>query len=137
MPKIADFGLSQTRLYSIQSLKKMSPGIPWCAPEILTGGKITEKSDIFSLGVILWEIFTGERPFAEVPLLEQTQKILAGQYSPLTDGIPEEIKKIITSCWAKKPADRPELREIISQTRPLNLKDLFIEEEKMKKRPKL
>lgn len=62
--KIADFGLTHTRAYSIQSIGKISPAVAWCAPELFREEKISEKSDIYSLGMVLWELFTRRKPSA-------------------------------------------------------------------------
>ena len=97
--KIADFGLTQTRAYSIRTLDKISPAIAWCAPELFRETKMTEKSDIYSLGTLLWEVFTGKKPFVDVAIEVQMQKILAGKREKFSTEVPAEWKKIITACW--------------------------------------
>jgi serine/threonine protein kinase len=113
--KIADFGLTQTRAYSVQSLGKISPAVAWCAPELFREEKLSEKSDIFSLGMLLWELFMGKQPFAGLTTEAQLQKILAGERETFSDSVPKEWKKIITVCWSPNPDDRPELTDIITQ----------------------
>ncbi len=113
--KISDFGLTQTRTYSIQSLDKISPAIAWCAPELLGESKMTEQCDIYSLGTVLWELFTAKQPFADIAIEMQTKNILAGKREVISAEVPLEWKQGITACWSHNPKDRPALTEVLSQ----------------------
>lgn len=124
--KIADFGLVKTRAQSIQSIAKISQAVSWCAPEILSAQpEITFKADIFSFGMILWELFTDKKPFEGVSLSALTQKIIAGQRETLSDEIPAEFHPLITACWSEKPGERPNLPELIKQLDRYNPADSY------------
>ncbi|KAG5622400.1 hypothetical protein H5410_007618 [Solanum commersonii] len=110
--KICDFGLSRSLTPSpVQD--SSSAGTPeWMAPELIRNEPFTEKCDIFSLGVIIWELYTLKRPWEGVPPIQVV-------YAVANDGkrleIPEgPLGKLIADCWAE-PDDRPSCEEILSR----------------------
>ena len=113
--RIADFGLTQTQAFSIQSLHKISPAVAWCAPELLRESKMTAQCDIYSLGTLLWELFTGKKPFVGITIEVQMKKILEGKRETISAEISVEWKQIITACWSHNPQDRPALTEVLSR----------------------
>ncbi len=112
--KITDFGMAKTQTLSIQSLGgKITQAVAWCAPELLLGSEdITTKADIYSFGTILWEIFTGQQPFAGLSLGKLTQKVLAGEREQLPETLPKGLGELIGRCWLADPYRRPEMAEI-------------------------
>ncbi|KAJ6338200.1 hypothetical protein OIU76_007805 [Salix suchowensis] len=90
-----------------------SAGTPeWMAPELIRSELFTEKCDIFSLGVILWELCTLNRPWEGVPP-ERVVYAVANERSRLE--IPEgPLCKLISDCWAE-PHLRPSCEEILSR----------------------
>ena len=71
--KVSDFGLSRSLYQSVEELDNASNGLPvrWMAPEVLTMRQITNKSDIWSFGVLMWEIFSlGAVPYPEVSQID-------------------------------------------------------------------
>lgn len=112
--KICDFGLSRA-LTPTPVQDPSSAGTPeWMAPELIRNEPFTEKCDIFSLGVIIWELYTLKRPWEGVPSIQVV-------YAVANDGkrleIPEgPIGKLIADCWAE-PDERPSCEEILSRLR--------------------
>ncbi|CAN4084214.1 unnamed protein product [Withania somnifera] len=110
--KICDFGLSRS-LTPIPVQDSSSAGTPeWMAPELIRNEPFTEKCDIFSLGVIIWELYTLKRPWEGVPAIQVV-------YAVANDGkrleIPEgPLGKLIADCWAE-PYERPSCEEILSR----------------------
>lgn len=110
--KICDFGLSRL-LISTPMQDSSSAGTPeWMAPELIRNEPFTEKCDIFSLGVIIWELFTLKKPWEGVPSIQVV-------YAVANDGkrleIPEgPLGKLISDCWAE-PDERPSCEEILSR----------------------
>ncbi|RID66748.1 hypothetical protein BRARA_D01866 [Brassica rapa] len=108
--KICDFGLS--RIMTDENMKDTSSaGTPeWMAPELIRQEPFTEKCDIFSLGVIMWELSTLRKPWEGVP----PQKVIfavAHEKSRLE--IPDgPLSKLIADCWAE-PQERPSCEEIL------------------------
>ncbi|GAT97166.1 protein kinase domain containing protein [Entamoeba histolytica] len=78
----------------------LNDSIPWKAPEVLTGNKPTTKSDIYSFGIILWEIITNQIPFDDIDLKDDLiLNIVLGQRPPLINSIPVPCKELLLSCW--------------------------------------
>ncbi|KAL3848751.1 hypothetical protein ACJIZ3_010633 [Penstemon smallii] len=110
--KICDFGLS--RIMSDVPIKdSSSAGTPeWMAPELIRNEPFTEKCDIFSLGVIMWELRTLNRPWDGVPP-ERVVYTVANEGSRLE--IPEgSLGRLIADCWAE-PDERPNCEEILTR----------------------
>lgn len=110
--KICDFGLS--RIITDSPMRdSSSAGTPeWMAPELIRNEPFTEKCDIFSLGVIMWELCTLNRPWEGV-LQERVVYAVANEGSRLE--IPEgPLGRLIADCWAE-PQERPSCEEILSR----------------------
>ncbi|XP_010279135.1 PREDICTED: serine/threonine-protein kinase EDR1-like isoform X2 [Nelumbo nucifera] len=110
--KICDFGLSRVMTESPMR-DSASAGTPeWMAPELIRNEPFTEKCDVFSLGVIMWELCTLSRPWEGVPAVQVVHAI-ANEGSRLE--IPEgPLGKLIADCWAE-PDERPSCEEILSR----------------------
>ncbi|XP_025643637.1 uncharacterized protein [Arachis hypogaea] len=110
--KICDFGLS--RIVTETPMRdSSSAGTPeWMAPELIRNEPFTEKCDIFSLGVIMWELCTLSRPWEGVPP-ERVVYAVAHEGSRLE--LPEgPMGRLISDCWAE-PHERPSCEEILSR----------------------
>jgi serine/threonine protein kinase len=122
--KILDFGLA--RLDGPVRLEPSSTGssgtisgtlsgtLLYMSPEILRGETATSASDVFSLGALLYELWTGRHPFAgETPLdvFEAIECCMAAAPSTLRAGIPHEIDALIVRMLDRDPAQRPSARE--------------------------
>ncbi|KAK6124192.1 hypothetical protein DH2020_042028 [Rehmannia glutinosa] len=102
--KICDFGLS--RVLTTRPMKdSSSAGTPeWMAPELIRNEPFTEKCDIFSLGVIMWELCTLNRPWEGVPAVQVVYAVgNDGQRLEIPEG---PLGKLIADCWAE-PDERP------------------------------
>ncbi|XP_012072715.1 serine/threonine-protein kinase EDR1 isoform X2 [Jatropha curcas] len=110
--KICDFGLSRI-MTETPMRDSSSAGTPeWMAPELIRNEPFTEKCDIFSLGVIMWELCTLNRPWEGVPP-ERVVYAVANEGSRLE--IPEgPLGRLISDCWAE-PHERPSCEEILSR----------------------
>ncbi|KAH7682109.1 Non-specific serine/threonine protein kinase protein [Dioscorea alata] len=112
MVKICDFGLSRVMTDAPMS-DNSSAGTPeWMAPELIRNEPFTEKCDIFSLGVIMWELCTLNRPWEGVPPVQVVYAV-ANEGTRLE--IPEgPLGKLISDCWAE-PNERPSCQEILTR----------------------
>jgi hypothetical protein len=106
--KLGDFGIA--RFITQLSYSGSIAGTPaYLSPEQIEGKKQDARSDIFSLGVLLYEMATGERPFEGTSLAAVCAQILAARpLAParLNPDIPPDVERIILRCLAKDPADR-------------------------------
>ncbi|KAJ8556133.1 hypothetical protein K7X08_022891 [Anisodus acutangulus] len=110
--KICDFGLS--RIMTDASMRdSTSAGTPeWMAPELIRNEPFTEKCDIFSFGVIMWELCTLNRPWEGIPPGRVVYAV-ANEGSRLE--IPEgPLGRLIADCWAE-PNERPSCEEILTR----------------------
>src|SRR5438874_2615050 len=87
--------------------------IPYLAPEVLTKKPYTQKSDIYSFGMIMWEHTTGKKPFHDRSHDEYLMlDILKGERPQITDDTPEFYSKLMKRCWDHNPENRPTAKEI-------------------------
>ncbi|MBS0351002.1 MAG: protein kinase, partial [Proteobacteria bacterium] len=109
--KLADFGLSTLKTSSASTTAGGFKGtVLWSAPELFKrGAKADRASDIYSLGMILWELVSRQIPFADAatPAIAATW-VAQGDQEIVPEGTPEEFKVLILDCWNKDPAKRPQ-----------------------------
>uniref|UniRef100_A0A8C5API1 Mitogen-activated protein kinase kinase kinase n=1 Tax=Gadus morhua TaxID=8049 RepID=A0A8C5API1_GADMO len=111
--KISDFGTS--RELSEKSTKMSFAGtVAWMAPEVIRNEPVSEKVDIWSFGVVLWEMLTGEIPYKDV----DSSAIIWGIGNnslqlPIPDSCPDGFKILLRQCWNIKPRNRPSFRQIL------------------------
>uniref|UniRef100_H3DJR0 Tyrosine-protein kinase n=1 Tax=Tetraodon nigroviridis TaxID=99883 RepID=H3DJR0_TETNG len=107
--KIADFGLARViedDEYSAREGAKFP--IKWTAPEAINYGSFTIKSDMWSFGVLLYEIITyGKIPYPGMTKGEVISSIQRGYRMPQPDSCPSELYHMMLDCWKDKPDARP------------------------------
>ncbi|KAL2610013.1 hypothetical protein R1flu_028586 [Riccia fluitans] len=110
--KICDFGLSRFLNGQVEDIT--AAGTPeWMAPELLRNEPVTDKCDVFSLGVIMWELCTLKRPWKGNSPMQVVYKV-AHKHARLE--IPEGLLgKLIADCWAEVPSERPSYEEIFNR----------------------
>ncbi|RAL44742.1 hypothetical protein DM860_003501 [Cuscuta australis] len=111
--KICDFGLS--RLLTTKPMRDSSAaGTPeWMAPELIRNEPFTEKCDIFSLGVIIWELYTLNRPWEGNPSVQVVYAVANdGKRLDIPDG---PVGKLISDCWVEQPDERPDSLQVLSR----------------------
>lgn len=114
--KLADFGLAKTAYKSIQTIKSQSQAMGWLAPETLHTGDYTKASDLYSFGMLLWEIVTGKEPYQDKKPAEIIKHVVdRNQREALAANIPEVYRKLIDQCWQVDPKRRPALSDILRQ----------------------
>lgn len=108
--KLTDFGVSQLITSSTRA-KNVICGTPgYLAPECFEGGTYSPASDLFALGVVIYECLVGRHPFRAETLNRTVGLTLSLDPEPLSDldlSIPIEVSRIVEELMAKDPADRP------------------------------
>lgn len=119
--KIGDFGMArdvyETDYYKVGQ-KSMLP-IRWMAPENLSDGVFTSDSDVWSFGVVLYEIvMLGELPYQGFSNEEVISHVLHKGKLSVSNECPEIVGKIIDKCFKWRPYDRPTFMEIVGEFEP-------------------
>ncbi len=116
--KVLDFGIakilatSDLENHDLTRHGQMIGTFDYMAPEQMIGAECTSKSDIFTLGVVFYEMLTGARPFGEAAGPAQMLMALMTQSpAPLT-GVPFELSRVIMQCLAREPQDRPDVDQL-------------------------
>ena len=108
--KLADFGLSTLKTSSASTTAGGFKGtVLWSAPELFRrGAKATIFSDMYSLGMVLWELASRKIPFADAenPMIAMDW-VKSGEKEVIPEETPKEFKQLIESCWDKEPSKRP------------------------------
>ncbi|KAJ7950364.1 Mitogen-activated protein kinase kinase kinase [Quillaja saponaria] len=121
--KVGDFGLSRIKRNTLVS-GGVRGTLPWMAPELLSGSssRVSEKVDVFSFGISMWEILTGEEPYADMHCGAIIGGIVKNSLRPL---IPErcdpEWRKLMEQCWSADPESRPSFTEITNRLRSMSM----------------
>jgi len=130
--KVADFGLSRILPGSVQALptKSWAGTVAYMAPEILEGSKgCTEASDIYSFGVVLWEMLAGKIPWRGLEHWQIMQRVVAGEpmpeptNQPGVSAPPEALVAVMRDCLNRDPASRPSFATILDRVEALLLLD--------------
>ncbi|XP_077549499.1 tyrosine-protein kinase transmembrane receptor Ror-like [Haemaphysalis longicornis] len=113
--KISDFGLSRdvysSDYYRVQS-KSLLP-VRWMPPESILYGRFTTDSDVWSFGVVLWEVFSyGLQPYYGYANQEVIDLVRARQLLPCPEDCPPHLYALMVECWHEVPNRRPQFREL-------------------------
>lgn len=109
--KISDFGMSKVGPYLINSNKPMP--LRWMAMETLESRHCDNKSDVWSFGVVLWEIGTlGAQPYKDLPNELIYQSLKRGVRLSRPEVCTDELYSLMQRCWMENPDDRPTFSEI-------------------------
>ena len=113
---LTDFGLSRA---TDQRMTLNLGTVFWMAPEVFSGdGTYTKSVDVFSFGVLLWEIVTRETPYNDLPSWSVPDKVIAGERLTIPSSCPIELKNLIESCWHQNPSRRPTFSQIVEIVKP-------------------
>lgn len=113
--KISDFGMSrEEEEYIVSDGMKQIP-IKWTAPEALNFGKYTSLCDVWSYGILCWEIFSrGSTPYSGLSNSKAREKIDSGYRMPAPENIPDEMYRLMLRCWEYQPENRPNFEQIFT-----------------------
>ncbi|KAD3067843.1 hypothetical protein R6Q59_018041 [Mikania micrantha] len=122
--KVGDLGLSKVKRQTLIS-GGVRGTLPWMAPELLNGSSslVSEKVDVFSFGIVMWELLTGDEPYADL----HYGAIIGGIVSntlrpPVPESCDPEWRSLMERCWSAEPSERPSFTEIANQLRSITSK---------------
>ncbi|XP_059991479.1 serine/threonine-protein kinase Nek8 isoform X2 [Lagenorhynchus albirostris] len=120
--KIGDFGIS--KILSSKSKAYTVVGTPcYISPELCEGKPYNQKSDIWALGCVLYELASLKRAFEAANLPALVLKIMSGTFAPISDRYSPELRQLVLSLLSLEPAQRPPLSHIMAQ--PLCIRALL------------
>jgi len=124
--KVCDFGLAEFRDRQLETWKdEQNPrGTPlWMAPEVLLRRNFNEKADVYSFGLMLWEILTGQLPLIEFENYTLNQFVEVLCRDKIRPVIPDDtnllLKQLIEDCWQHEPTLRPSFPQIVDRFRTI------------------
>ncbi|CAG0908923.1 unnamed protein product, partial [Cyprideis torosa] len=109
---ITDFGLAKE--YQTATQNSMAGTYQWMSPEVIREGKHSTASDVWSYGVVVWEVLTGEIPFKGMDMMAMAYQVGIGKRTlPIPSSCPGEWKELISACWEPEPDRRPTFVDIL------------------------
>lgn len=111
--KITDFGLAR----EVYKTTRMSAAgtYAWMAPEVIKNSTFSKASDVWSYGVLLWELLTGETPYKGIDALAIAYGVAVNKLTlPIPSTCPEQWKELMEVCWDSDPHMRPGFEDILS-----------------------
>ncbi|XP_041061003.1 megakaryocyte-associated tyrosine-protein kinase isoform X2 [Carcharodon carcharias] len=108
--KVSDFGLAKG-VSSARDQAKLP--VKWTAPEALKQHKFSTKSDVWSYGILLWELFSyGRAPYPKLSLMDLSDKVEKGYRMECPDKCPISVYNMMKSCWEYDPGKRPTFKKL-------------------------
>jgi len=115
--KISDFGLSRAVYESGYYFKQTKGRLPlkWMAPEAIIEGLCTSQTDVWSFGILIWELITlGGSPYPGVPIASLVELLKSGYRMPRPDHCSQQMYEMMQMCWQEKPQKRPTFGELVN-----------------------
>jgi serine/threonine protein kinase len=83
------------------------------APEVIRGEKYSETADVYSFGIIMWEVLTRKQPYGGRNFMGVSLDVLEGRRPQIPDDCQPKFQKLIKSCWHKSAGKRPAMEKVI------------------------
>lgn len=115
MIKVGDFGISKSFDSTIEKAKTVIGTPYYLSPEIIMNKPYSYSSDIWSLGVLLYELCLLKMPFEAKSMPMLTLKIIKGEFTPLSEKFSYEIRELIQSILIVDPKKRPTIDQLLSK----------------------
>lgn len=111
--KVADFGVAR-RLHRSQTQTSAVGTANWTAPEVLKKNLYTSKADVYSFGLVLWEIIVRRVPFEDVLPFQLILRVTEGMRPTIPQDCPGMYQSLMTMCWQDDYKRRPSFSKILT-----------------------
>ncbi|XP_056631958.1 mitogen-activated protein kinase kinase kinase 11 isoform X2 [Diorhabda sublineata] len=110
--KITDFGLAR-EVYKTTRMSQAGT-YAWMAPEVIKNSTFSKASDVWSYGVLLWELLTGETPYKGIDTLAVAYGVAVNKLTlPIPSTCPQPWRELMEKCWESDPHRRPSFEQIL------------------------
>lgn len=109
--KVADFGVARFQSQS-GAMTAETGTYRWMAPEVISHLPYGHKADIFSFGIVLWELLTGKLPYESMNPVQAAVGVRQGLRPQIPEQTPAELSALIERCWQDSPSERPDFCDI-------------------------
>ena len=123
--KLADFGLARELAHTMTGIQGT---VKWMAPEVLSNGPYSDKADIYSFSLIMWEVLMQKKFFEEFKFNSQLEVQVVNHdfRPPLPEEMSSAMKQLIQDCWSPDPDSRPPAPEIIKRLLKMSVDDCCV-----------
>eukprot|EP00027_Filamoeba_sp_ATCC50430_P017668 CAMPEP_0168569920 /NCGR_PEP_ID=MMETSP0413-20121227/16440_1 /TAXON_ID=136452 /ORGANISM="Filamoeba nolandi, Strain NC-AS-23-1" /LENGTH=482 /DNA_ID=CAMNT_0008602499 /DNA_START=674 /DNA_END=2122 /DNA_ORIENTATION=- len=112
--KVCDFGMS--RILDVKHIMTACGTPCWTAPEVLRKHQYNESADIYSLGIVFWELVTKEDPYIGMDAYQVVFAVATQGIRPtLPSSCPEAFAQLILDCWDEEPQKRPKIDQVLQR----------------------
>jgi len=109
--KVADFGFARIKEDNATMTRCGTPA--WTAPEVIRGDRYSESADVYSFGIIMWEVLTRKVPYDGRNFMGVTLDVLEGKRPPVPGDCPKDYRTMMKSCWKAKMDKRPTMGQVV------------------------
>jgi tRNA A-37 threonylcarbamoyl transferase component Bud32 len=107
--KVTDFGLSRFKAENDDKMTGQCGTYHWMAPEVINSERYTEKADVYSIAIILWEVYTRAIPYDGMKPVQAAMHVIQGGRLVLPEGTPNWFNHLVCTCWDASPDNRPSM----------------------------